>query len=57
MGGQFDNAPLSQILKLQNKEVRVINDVPLMEPITPHYLSLHLLKLPDVLTEYMYALL
>ena len=43
------NAPLSQIVKLQNKAVRVINDVPLMEPITPHYyLSLHLLKFPDI---------
>ena len=26
----------------------VINDVPLMEPITPHYLSLHLLQFPDI---------
>ena len=42
------NAPLSQIVKLQNKAVPVINNVPLMEPITPHYLSLHLLKLPDI---------
>ena len=35
--GNSYNAPLSQIVKLQNKAVRVINDVPLMEPITPHY--------------------
>ena len=46
--GNNYNAPLSQIVKLQNKAVRVINDVPLMEPITPHYLSLHLLKFPDI---------
>ena len=31
------NAPLSQIVKLQNKAVRNISDVPLMESITPHY--------------------
>ena len=39
--GKNYNAPLSQIVKLQNKAVRVINDV-------PHYLSLHLLKFPDI---------
>ena len=48
----FDNmeqlSPLSQIVKLQNKAVRVINDVPLMESITPHYTSLGLLKFPDI---------
>ena len=38
----------SQIVKLQNKAVRVINDVPLMESITPHYTSLGLLKFPDI---------
>ena len=37
-----------KIVKLQNKAVRVINDVPLMEPRTPHYLSLHILKFPDI---------
>ena len=40
-------APLPQIVKLQNKAVRLINEVPLMEPITPHYVSLGLLKFPD----------
>lgn len=39
---------MSQIVKLQNKAVRVINDVPLMESITPHYLSLGFLKFPDI---------
>ena len=29
-------------------KVRVINDVPLMESITPHYTSLGLLKFPDI---------
>ena len=42
--GNNYNAPLSQIVKLQNKAVRVINDVPLMESITPHCTSLGLLK-------------
>ena len=42
------NAPLSQIVKLRNKAVRVINDVPLTESITPHYTSLGLLKFPDI---------
>ena len=46
--GNNYNAPESQIVKLQNKAVRVINDVPLMGPITPHYLSLHLLKFPGI---------
>ena len=31
---------LHQIVKLQNKAVRVINDVPSIESITPHYTSL-----------------
>ena len=42
--GNNCNAPLSQIVKLQNKAVHVINDVPLMESITPHYTSLGLLN-------------
>ena len=46
--GNNYNAPLSQIVKLQNKAVHVISGVPLTEPITPHYLSLHLLKFPDI---------
>ena len=32
----------------QNKAARVINDVPLMESITPYYTSLGLLKFPDI---------
>jgi len=46
--GNNYNAPLSQIVKVQNKAVRVINDVPLMESITPHYSSLDFLKFPDI---------
>ena len=37
-GNNYD-APLSKVVKLQNKAIRIINDVPLMEPITPHYFS------------------
>ena len=48
LGENNYNAPLSQIVKLQNKVVRVINDVPLMESVTPHYTSLGLLKFPDI---------
>ena len=46
--GNNYNAPFSQIIKLQNKVVCVINDVTLMESITPHYTSLGLLKFPDI---------
>ena len=46
--GNNYNAPLSQIVKLQNKAVRVFNEVPLMESITPHFTPLGLLKLPDI---------
>ena len=47
-GEIINNAPLSQIVELQNKAVRIINGVPLMESITPHYVSLSLLKFPDI---------
>jgi len=46
--GNNYNTPLSQIVKLQNKAVRVLNDVALMELITPHYSSLRFLKFPDI---------
>ena len=35
-------------MKLQNKAIRIINDVPRLKPITPHYASLGLLKFPNV---------
>ena len=47
----FGEIIIVQIVKLQNKAVRVINDVlndPLMESIIPHYTSLGLLKFPDI---------
>ena len=46
-GNNYD-APLSKVVKSQNKAVRIIKDVPFMEPIYPHYVALRLLKLPDV---------
>ena len=46
-GNNYD-APLSKVVKLQNKSVHIINDVPFMKPITPHYVALRLLKLPDI---------
>ena len=33
---------------ISHKAIRVINDVPLMESITPHYSSLDFLKFPDI---------
>ena len=41
-------APLSEIVRLQNKAIRIINDVPLQEHITPHYVKLGLLKFSDI---------
>ena len=36
------------VVKLQNKAIRVINDVLIMENITPHYVNLGILKFPDI---------
>ena len=38
----------SQLVKLQNKAVKVINKVPLRDHIMPHYVNLGLIKLPDI---------
>ena len=38
--GNNYSAALSEIVKRQSKAVCIINDVPLIEPITPHYVSL-----------------
>ena len=46
-GNNYDT-PLTKVVKLQNKAARIINDVPFMKPITPHYVALRLLKLPDI---------
>ena len=41
-------SPINDVVKLQNKAIRVINDVPIMENITPHYVNLGILKFPDI---------
>ena len=41
-------ALLSEIVRLQNKAIRIINDVQLQEHITPHYVQLGLLKFSDI---------
>ena len=48
-GNNYDN-PLSQFIRLQNKAVRILimNDVPLRDHITPHYVHLGLLKFCDI---------
>jgi len=40
-------APLSEIVRLQNKAIRIINGIPLQEHITPHYVQLGLSKFLD----------
>lgn len=47
-GNNYD-APLSKVVKLRNKVVCIINNVPLMEPIAPCYTALGLLKVPDLI--------
>ena len=46
--GNNYEAPLSQSAKLQNKVVRVINNVPLCDFIIPHYLTFGLITLYDI---------
>jgi len=41
-------SPINDVVKLQNKAIRVINDVPIMENITPNYVNLGILKFPDI---------
>ena len=50
--GNNYEAPLSQLVRLQNKVVRIINNVPLRDHITPHYVNLGLMKLPDIVKLY-----
>ena len=46
--GNNYEAPLSQLVRLQNKVVRIINNVSLRDHITPHYVNLGLIKFPDI---------
>ena len=41
-------SPIYDVVKLQNKAVRVIKDVPVMDNTTPHYVNLGILKFPDI---------
>ena len=50
--GNNYEAPLSQLVRLQNKVVRIINNVPLRDHITPHYVNLGLIKFPDIVKLY-----
>ena len=50
-GNNYDN-PLSQLIRLQNKAVRILNDVPLRDHITPPYVHLGLLKFRDIVKIY-----
>ena len=50
--GNNYEAPLSQLVKLQNKAVRIINNVPLHDHITPHYVNLGQIKFRDIVKLY-----
>ena len=47
--GNNYEAPLSQLVKLQNKAIRIINNVPVRDHVTPHYVGFGLIKLPDMI--------
>ena len=38
--GNNYEAPLSQLVKLQNKVIRIINNVPICDHVTPHYVGI-----------------
>lgn len=46
--GDNYEALLSQLLRLQNKVARIINNVPLCDHITAHNVNLDFIKLPDI---------
>ena len=50
-GNTYDS-PLSELIRLQNKVVRTMNDVPLRDSVTPHYVNLGLLKFRDIVKLY-----
>ena len=49
MWGNNYEAPLSQLVKLQNKAIRIINNVPIRDHVTSHYVGLSLIKLLDII--------
>ena len=52
--GNNHYSPIYDVVKLQNKAIRVINDVPIMENITLHYVNLGILKFPDIVVKRHY---
>lgn len=55
-GNNYKN-PLLQLIRLQNKAIRIINYVSFQDHITPHYVKLGLLKFRDVVTMYTCSIL
>ena len=51
-GNNNYDQPLSQLICFQNKAVRILNDAPLLDHITPHYVQLGLLKFRDIVKIY-----
>ena len=49
MRGNNYEAPLSQLVKLQNKAIRIINNVPTRDRVIPHYVCIGLIKLLDII--------
>ena len=49
MSGNNYDSPLSDVVKLQNKVVQIINDVPIRDHLTPHCINLGLLKFSDII--------
>ena len=43
-------SPIYDVVKLQNKAITVINDVPIKDNIIPHFVTLRILKFPDIVT-------
>ena len=56
LGGNNYYSPIYDVVKLQNKAIRVINDVPIMDNITPHYVNLGILKFPDIVKLHTFLL-
>ena len=44
--------PLLKLIRFQNKAIKIINDVPLQDHITPHDVNLALLKFHDIVKMY-----
>ena len=49
-GVNYYYSPIYDVFKLQNKVIREVNDVPIMDNFTPYYtyVNLGILKFPDI---------